>query len=166
MTTTTIPTPAATSHQHNGAGRQRRAIPADLRQWLDEELEQRIEYYASQPDYVISQRIEDLKREWSVHRTLQLKVATFGLVTAFMALTGNRRWALATAAAFGFFGVYGLQSAEPPIPALRRIGLRSRAEIDREIYALKVLRGDFNGLPDRTVANRVAARDILAAVKK
>ena len=28
--------------------------------------------------------------------------------------------------------------------ALRKAGLRSRSEINREIYALKILRGDFD----------------------
>ena len=32
----------------------------------------------------------------------------------------------------------------PPLPLLKALGFRARAEIDKEKYALKALRGDFN----------------------
>jgi len=34
----------------------------------------------------------------------------------------------------------------PPVPILRRKGVRTRREIDAEKYALKALRGDFSGI--------------------
>jgi hypothetical protein len=34
----------------------------------------------------------------------------------------------------------------PLLPVLRRIGVRSQDEIERERYALKALRGDFRSL--------------------
>ena len=36
----------------------------------------------------------------------------------------------------------------PPVPVFRRLGVRTREEIDRERYALKALRGDFRGVGD------------------
>jgi len=36
----------------------------------------------------------------------------------------------------------------PPVPVLRRFGVRTRHEIDAEKYALKILRGDFDGIPN------------------
>jgi hypothetical protein len=32
------------------------------------------------------------------------------------------------------------------VPLLRRLGIRTRGEIDRERYALKALAGDFEGI--------------------
>ncbi len=34
----------------------------------------------------------------------------------------------------------------PPLPLLRSLGFRNRVEIDKEKFALKALRGDFNDL--------------------
>ena len=33
----------------------------------------------------------------------------------------------------------------PPVPLFRRLGVRTCGEIERERYALKALRGDFDG---------------------
>jgi hypothetical protein len=41
---------------------------------------------------------------------------------------------------------HALQGWCPPVPVFRRLGVRTTAEIDRERYALKALRGDFKRL--------------------
>jgi hypothetical protein len=51
------------------------------------------------------------------------------------------------------------------IPALRRTGIRTRSEIDREIYALKAARGDFKIVPtEHQPQAGVPAGDIMRAV--
>jgi hypothetical protein len=47
----------------------------------------------------------------------------------------------------------------PLLPIFRRVGVRSRDEIDRERYGLKALRGDFTALlpADAAAAERAAA---------
>lgn len=40
--------------------------------------------------------------------------------------------------------LHATEDFDPPLPALRRAGVRSRAETNREIHALKILRGDFD----------------------
>jgi hypothetical protein len=42
-----------------------------------------------------------------------------------------------------FLLLHSIQGWCPPVPVLRRLGVRTRREIDRELFALKVLRGDF-----------------------
>jgi len=39
---------------------------------------------------------------------------------------------------------HAIQGWCPPVPILRRLGFRTADEINRERYALKVLRGDFD----------------------
>ena len=39
---------------------------------------------------------------------------------------------------------HALEGFDPPLPLMRKAGIRTRAEINREIYALKILRGDFD----------------------
>ncbi len=43
----------------------------------------------------------------------------------------------------------------PPVPILRRGGLRTRTEINQEKYALKALRGDFQALKNAAPEERV-----------
>jgi len=45
-----------------------------------------------------------------------------------------------------FLLLHAIQGWCPPVPVLRRLGIRTREEIDRERYALKALAGDFAGL--------------------
>jgi hypothetical protein len=51
------------------------------------------------------------------------------------------------------------------IPALRRIGIRTRNEIDREIYALKAARGDFKSVSaEKREQTAFPASDVTRAV--
>jgi hypothetical protein len=66
----------------------------------------------------------------------------------------------------GFLLLHGVQGWRPPVPVLRRIGVRTRSEIDREKFALKVLRGDFQSvttMPEEVRHN--PAEDIIQAVR-
>lgn len=113
-----------------------------LRQ-LDTEMAERVHFYANQPPAMITQRIAELRREWSIERYLQINVAAVGLTTAALAATKNRNWGYVTCAGLAFFLFHAIEGFDPAMPVLRRGGRRTRAEIDREIYALKTLRGDF-----------------------
>jgi hypothetical protein len=48
---------------------------------------------------------------------------------------------------FFFFGQHALQGWCLPVPLLRRLGVRTQREIERERFALKALRGDFDSVP-------------------
>lgn len=150
----------------------RRAEPDRVRRYtserqlrrIDEATEARLRVYASAPPGVIEQRIEELRREWSIERYLQLNIAALGLATVALAATHNRRWALFTCVGLGFFLFHAIEGFDPPIPVLRRLGIRTRSEIDNEIYALKVLRGDFAGIGDGYVSREQEAENALRAV--
>ncbi len=128
---------------------------ARLRQ-LDAEMEQRVRLYASQPSEAISDRIEELRREWGIERYLQINIAAVGLTTLGLAVTKDRRWGYATCAALGMFLFHAVEGFDPPLPLLRARGVRTRAEIDREIYALKILRGDFDDAIAADHSTRIA----------
>jgi hypothetical protein len=62
--------------------------------------------------------------------------------------------------------MHGLQGWSPPATGMRRFGLRTRAEIDAERYALKLLRGDFDtSLKSPGEADKDAAGDLWRAVR-
>jgi hypothetical protein len=55
----------------------------------------------------------------------------------------SRRFLVLPAVVFGFFFQHATQGWCPPLPVFRKMGVRTRREINQEKYALKALRGDF-----------------------
>jgi hypothetical protein len=140
----------------------RRYTSPEMLQKIDEQIERNVAFYASQPDEVVAERIRELQQEWSINRCLQAKTAAMGLLGAVLGLFVSKKWALLTVAGFGFLL---FRQADPRIAALRRLGLRTRSEIGRELYALKAARGDFKSLPaERPAQAPIPVHEILQAV--
>ncbi|ACB73880.1 hypothetical protein [Opitutus terrae] len=128
-----------------------------LRQ-IDDTTAANIGHYASRSPAEIDERIEQLEREWGIERYLQLNVAAVGLSTAALAATQDRRWGWLTCGGLAFFLVHALLGFDPPLPLLRRRGIRTRSEINQEIHALKALRGDFRPVDDdRSLDGKIEA---------
>lgn len=104
-------------------------------------------------DEEIAARLEELDREWDVERLLQANASTLVMAGVLLGAKVDRRFLLLPAAVFTFFGQHALQGWCPPIPLFRRMGVRTRREIERERYALKALRGDFDAIPPAEAAN-------------
>lgn len=107
------------------------------------EIETNVARYAHASPAAISQRMKELDAEWDIERALEANAATVTLVSAVLALTVNRKWAWLTVAVGGFLLQHALQGWCPPLPILRRLGVRTTAEIHQEKMALKQLRGDY-----------------------
>jgi hypothetical protein len=60
-----------------------------------------------------------------------------------LGLLWNRKWLAIPCLVLPFLFQHAVQGWCPPIPILRRKGVRTRKELDEEKYALKALRGDF-----------------------
>ncbi|HJS05355.1 MAG TPA: hypothetical protein VJ832_17900 [Variovorax sp.] len=119
------------------------------------------------PAAEVDQRLQALDAEWDVERLLQTNASVIVLVGLALATFVNGKFLLLPAGVFGFFAQHALQGWCPPIPVFRRLGVRTQREIERERYALKALRGDFDQVPARDAApasERVRAA--LAAVDK
>lgn len=150
----------------------RRAEPDRVRRYTSEEqlrrmddaMEDRLRMYASASPNVIEDRIEELRREWSIERYLQLNVAAVGLASVAAAATHDRRWGIVACTGLAFFLFHAIEGFTPPIPILRRLGIRTRAEIDAEIYALKIIRGDFEGIGDSRAGRSQESENALRAV--
>jgi hypothetical protein len=103
-------------------------------------------------DEEIEQRLQELEEEWDVERVLQLNASTLMMLGTLLGARVNRWFLLLPAGVFSFFGQHALQGWCPPIPVFRRLGIRTRREIERERYALKALRGDFDAIPPASAA--------------
>ena len=99
-------------------------------------------YYAAHPDQ-IDRRLRELDEEWDVERMLQFNSSALSLLGITLGIARSRRWLLLPLVVQGFFLQHGLEGWCPPLPLFRKLGIRMRAEIETERYALKAMRGDF-----------------------
>jgi hypothetical protein len=112
---------------------------------LDREAEERVARYANSDGNEIQARIDVLAQEWDVERWLETNASILALAGTALGYFVDRRWLALPAVVTAFLLQHALQGWCPPVPAFRFFGVRTRQEIDREIAALKALRGDFRG---------------------
>ena len=127
------------------------------------EMEARVRRIAAAGLEAIDQRLEELDREWDIERTLEANAATVTLAGAALALFVDRRFAVVPLTVGAFLLQHATQGWCPPVPVFRRYGVRTQPEIERERYALKALRGDFQqvraDLPSAAVDRTLDAVD-------
>jgi hypothetical protein len=135
-----------------------------LNQKIDSTIEERIRFYATQPPDVISKRIEELDQECDIERYLETNAAGLALSGVVLGLF-SKKWLLLSATVLGFLLQHAIKGWCPPVSLLRKLGVRTRREIDREKYALKILRGDFQMVPhDPEQLRKNPANDVLTMV--
>lgn len=140
--------------------------PSVLNRQLDAEAEHRIAAFleGGNNPAACQARITQLNREWEMERVLSLGVGAAS-VAAMLACRGLGRSMWFVPVVGGAMLVQqALTGGSLWVPLLRRMGFRTRQEIELEKYALKSLRGDFRRIPveggplARANAAMVAAR--------
>ena len=127
---------------------------------LDREMRERVEGYAARRGEEISQRIVELDREWDMERLLETNASVLAFTGVGLAVaTGSKKWLIIPGIVLPFLFQHAVQGWCPPVPLFRRLGVRTREEIDREKYALKALRGDFAGVSTSPHGDNVASAD-------
>jgi hypothetical protein len=133
-------------HDKNEPDRVRANTVPEINQRIDKQIEENVRYYSGQPREKISGRIRDLDEEWDIERLLEAMASSFSLTGIMLGATVDRKWFLLPTVVLSFLLLHAIQGWCPPVPLLRRLGVRTREEIDRERYALKALAGDFAGV--------------------
>jgi hypothetical protein len=111
------------------------------------ETELRVHLLAqSENPRAIQQRLEELDREWDIERTLEANAAIASLAGLTLGSLVDKRFFILPAAVATFLFQHAVQGWCPPLPLFRRLGIRTSKEIDRERFALKAIRGDFEGV--------------------
>ncbi len=132
---------------------------------IDREIEDRIQFYATQSIGAISFRIEELEHEWDIERIIETNASGLAFTGLALGITINKKWLWLTGGVLAFLFQHAVQGWSPPIPILRRAGIRTRGEIELEKYALKALRGDFENIPHKADNNSMSrAHNALLAV--
>lgn len=116
---------------------------------VDQDTQECLKALAQADREAITQHLEQFSREWDLERYLQTNASLLTLAGVILAATKNKKWLLVPGVVLPFLLQHGLQGWCPPLPLFRRMGVRTRKEINREKYALKALRGDFAGVPER-----------------
>lgn len=146
--------------------------PPHVNSQIADRMRERLAFYAEHPQ-LINRRLAELDREWDIERVLEANASTLITASSLMAfVTGRRRWAFLSLAVGGFLFQHAVQGWCPPMFVLRRMGIRTVREIDRERYALKALRGDFAKKPldkkstgDKPLDPTLKAASAIAATK-
>ena len=119
-----------------------------VNQRIQQEAEQRIIEAAIDSKARLSERIRRLEREWDIERWLEMNASALAFSGVALGLIANRKFFALPMLVLPFLFLHATQGWCPPIPLMRRLGIRTQQEIDDEKFALKALRGDFAHLDD------------------
>jgi hypothetical protein len=95
-----------------------------------------------------------------MERLLETNASALAFTGLVLGLTHSKKWLIVPGIVLPFLFQHAVQGWCPPVPVFRRLGVRTREEIDRKKYALKVLRGDFE-----QIGSLPRAEEALKAVK-
>ncbi len=142
------------------AKRVRRSSHPEINKEVDEEMIRRIEEAQTMSNDELSLRIEELDKEWDIERALELNASILALSGTGLGALVDKRWYILPAVVTAFLMQHALQGWCPPLPLLRKLGFRSRQEIDEEKMALKILRGDL-----KDISPGISAEELLQKVR-
>jgi len=133
---------------------------SEINREIRERTERGIEAVRDSPAR-ISERLDALDREWDVERMIALTSASATLFGLAMARGARSRWLILPAVVAGYEVQCAVQGWCPPLPLLRRLGYRTRREIERERYTLRsILRERVDaGTSDRGAESPRTRRD-------
>ena len=123
------------------ADRVRRSTAAHSNQEIDRQTDSNIQHYAGAGREAMQERIAQLDNEWDIERVLEVNASTLALTGLALGISLDKKWLAVPAVVLLFLLQHGVQGWCPPLPILRRLGIRTRGEIDREKYELKAALG-------------------------
>lgn len=114
---------------------------------VEKEIQDKLNHYYHDQEEITA-RLAQLDEEWDIERVLQLEGTALTIAGVILGLTVNKKWlALPLAASVVLLNAIA-KNWTMPLPILRKLGFRTRVEIEKEKYALKAIRGDFKYLLD------------------
>jgi hypothetical protein len=124
--------------------------PEYINERIRRETDERVAHYSTLGSEAIQRRLLELDHEWDIERALEVSASTVSLLGLGLGTFVRRAWFILPAVVAAFLLQHALHGWCPPVPLLRRLGVRTSTEIEHERYALKVLRGDFKDVENET----------------
>ncbi|MBA4105324.1 MAG: hypothetical protein C0485_06165 [Pirellula sp.] len=90
----------------------------------------------------IRQRLAELEREWDIERLLETNASSAILASCALGAFVDKRFFAIPAVIAAFLLQHAIQGWCPPLPVMRRLGVRTSEEINREREALKRALGE------------------------
>ena len=112
---------------------------------IDRLRERNLERAQREPRFA-TQRLAELEHEWDIDRAIMLAFAGMGTSALALGLRNNWRWRFPLGAQIGFLLMHSIVGWSPPAAVLRRLGFRTRQEIEAERVALSSIRGSGLGV--------------------
>ncbi len=141
--------------------------PRHINEEIRRRTEESVARHALSGREAIDRRIAELDREWDIERCLEANAAGISLAGLLLYLSGSRAWILVPVAVSAFLLQHALQGWCPPVEVFRRLGIRTRKEIESERNALKALRGDYGEVkPIAEEDHRDAVRAAVDAARR
>ena len=141
--------------------RVQRHSSSEANERIERETRHNVLHAATFDDAAIARRLDELEREWSIERMLEMNASALAFTGVALAFLVNKKWLALPAIVTAFLFQHAVQGWCPPLPVFRQRGVRTRGEIDEEKFALKALRGDFDAVSavdkgDKTTRAQVA----------
>jgi len=91
----------------------------------------------------MADRIQILNQEWDTERLLEVNASLLIVLSSYLGVRTSRIWFLLTGTVSVFMLWHAFLGWCPLLPVIRKLGVRTEAEIGAEKTALKYMRGDF-----------------------
>jgi hypothetical protein len=147
-------TSAIASNTEQTFDRVRQHTSSSVNQKIDEKMLHTMQTYAERPESEISERIRELEKEWDTERVLEANASVLAFTGLMLGLFVHQNWFWLPGVVLPFLFQHAVQGWCPPLPVIRRLGVRTPHEIDQEKYVLKMLRGDFSEMLKGSVAEQ------------
>ena len=104
-----------------------------------------LDKYLNSNEVLLSERIEKLDFEWDTERMLETNAASIILLCSILGFRKKEENYFVLSGIVGFFLLmHAIQGWCPPLPIIRKMGVRTAEEIFQEKFSLKQIRGDFS----------------------
>lgn len=103
---------------------------------IDEQARERVARVTAQGRDVIAHRLRELDGESDIERYLEVNASALAFAGVALGALVDRRWLILPAVVTAFLFQHGVQGWCPPVPLFRRLGIRTRQEIEAERRAL------------------------------
>lgn len=104
---------------------------------------QRLRFYKNCGRKTLTQRINELNREWNIERVIETNAALAVLISSFFGYKKRKHCCFFMTGIVGFFLLqHALHGWCPSLPIMRYIGIRTDEEIYNEKSIIKRIRGD------------------------
>jgi hypothetical protein len=125
--------------------RVRNTTPEEENRKVEEGILKNLVYYKYNPEAIPS-RITELDKEPDVEKALGANASVLALTGVVFSILFGKKWLLLPTVVTGFLLQHSLQGWCPPLAIFRKLGYRTRKEIETEKHALKLLNGDYDNI--------------------